>query len=99
MAHGYYLMTGKPQCAMVHVNVGTANALMGLSMRREPTFLYCSLRVEHRSLRMADLGVNAPIHWDKRCLTRVVWFESSSSGTTNFVPADSCRYGRPSARD
>ena len=30
MAHGYYLMTGKPQCAMVHVNVGTANGLMGI---------------------------------------------------------------------
>ena len=30
MAHGYYLATGRPQAAMVHVNVGTANALMGL---------------------------------------------------------------------
>ncbi|WP_040676396.1 thiamine pyrophosphate-requiring protein [Nitratireductor pacificus] len=30
MAHGYYLVTGKPQAAMVHVNVGLANAVMGL---------------------------------------------------------------------
>ena len=30
MAHGYYLVTGRPQAMMVHVNVGTANALMGL---------------------------------------------------------------------
>jgi acetolactate synthase I/II/III large subunit len=30
MAHGYYLLTGRPQAVMVHVNVGTANALMGL---------------------------------------------------------------------
>ena len=30
MAHGYYLVTGRPQAVMVHVNVGTANALMGL---------------------------------------------------------------------
>ena len=30
MAHGYYLVTGRPQAVMVHVNVGTANALGGL---------------------------------------------------------------------
>jgi len=27
---GYYLMTGRPQAVMVHVNVGTANAMCGL---------------------------------------------------------------------
>lgn len=27
MAHGYYLITGRPQAAMVHVGVGTANGL------------------------------------------------------------------------
>src|SRR5882757_9362581 len=30
MAQGYYLKTGKPQLVMVHVNVGTANAIAGL---------------------------------------------------------------------
>jgi acetolactate synthase-1/2/3 large subunit len=30
MAHGVYLATGRPQAVMVHVNVGTANALCGL---------------------------------------------------------------------
>jgi len=30
MAHGCYLATGRPQAVMVHVNVGTANALCGL---------------------------------------------------------------------
>jgi len=30
MAQGYYLVSGKPQAAMVHVNVGTANAVGGL---------------------------------------------------------------------
>jgi len=29
MAHGYYLATGRPQAAMVHTNVGLANAVMG----------------------------------------------------------------------
>jgi acetolactate synthase-1/2/3 large subunit len=39
MAHGYYLISGKPQVAMVHVGVGTANglgALMAASKGRVP---------------------------------------------------------------
>ncbi len=39
MAHGYYLVTGRPQVAMVHVVVGTANAmgpLMAASRGRIP---------------------------------------------------------------
>ena len=34
MAQGYYLVTGRPQAAMVHVNVGTANSLGGLMTAR-----------------------------------------------------------------
>ena len=30
MAHGYYLVSGKPLAVMVHVNVGLANAVMGV---------------------------------------------------------------------
>jgi acetolactate synthase-1/2/3 large subunit len=30
MAIGYYLVTGRPQAVMVHVNVGTANGLNGI---------------------------------------------------------------------
>src|SRR5262249_55788086 len=30
MAHGYYMVTGRPQAVMVHVSVGTANAVNGL---------------------------------------------------------------------
>ena len=30
MAHGYYLMTGKPQAVMLHVSVGTANGICGI---------------------------------------------------------------------
>lgn len=30
MAHGYWLVTGAPQAVMVHVNVGLANAVMGV---------------------------------------------------------------------
>ena len=31
MAHGYAMVTGRPQVVMVHVVVGTANALGGIS--------------------------------------------------------------------
>ncbi|MDY6962710.1 MAG: thiamine pyrophosphate-binding protein, partial [Pseudomonadota bacterium] len=30
MAHGYYLVTGRAQATMVHVNVGLANSVMGV---------------------------------------------------------------------
>jgi acetolactate synthase-1/2/3 large subunit len=30
MAHGYYMVTGKPQVVMVHVTVGTGNAINGI---------------------------------------------------------------------
>jgi acetolactate synthase I/II/III large subunit len=30
MAHGHYLLSGRPQAAMVHVNVGLANSVMGV---------------------------------------------------------------------
>src|SRR3954449_6315638 len=42
MAHGAYLMTGAPQALMVHVNVGTANAInnvINLSRERVPLIL------------------------------------------------------------
>ena len=43
MAHGYYLATGKVQAAMVHVGVGTANALgavMGAKRSRIPLLFF-----------------------------------------------------------
>src|SRR5687767_879383 len=42
MAHGAYLMTGRPQAVMVHVNVGTANTinnLINLARDRVPLIL------------------------------------------------------------
>jgi acetolactate synthase I/II/III large subunit len=64
MAHGYYLVTGKPQAVMVHVNVGTANALMGLinASRDQVPMLFTSGRTpltEQGMLGSRDL----PIHW------------------------------------
>ena len=42
MAHGYYMVTGKPQAVMLHTNVGTANSinmLINASRDRTPIFL------------------------------------------------------------
>jgi acetolactate synthase-1/2/3 large subunit len=64
MAHGYYLVTGRLQAVMVHVNVGAANALMGLinASRDRVPMLFTSGRTplteQHR-----HGGRDLPIHW------------------------------------
>jgi len=64
MAHGYWLLTGRPQAVMVHVNVGTANALMGLinAARDHVPMLFTAGRTpvtEQQRHASRDL----PIHW------------------------------------
>ncbi len=64
MAHGYYLATGRPQAVMVHVNVGMANALMGLlnAVRDDIPIFFTAGRTpitEAGRLGSRDL----PIHW------------------------------------
>ena len=64
MAHGYYLVTGRPQAVMVHVNVGTANALMGLlnAARDNVPIFFTSGRTpitDGTRVGARDL----PIHW------------------------------------
>jgi acetolactate synthase-1/2/3 large subunit len=64
MAHGYYLVTGRPQAVMTHVNVGMANALMGLlnAARDNVPIFFTSGRTpvtEAGRLGSRDL----PIHW------------------------------------
>jgi acetolactate synthase-1/2/3 large subunit len=64
MAHGYYLVTGRPQAVMVHVNVGLANAAMGLinAATDNIPMVMCSGRTpvtERGRLGSRDL----PIHW------------------------------------
>ncbi len=64
MAHGYYLATERPQVVMVHVNVGLANALMGIinASRENIPMLIASGRTpisEHGRFGARDL----PIHW------------------------------------
>ncbi len=64
MAHGYWLVTGRPQAVMMHVNVGLANGLMGIinAARENVPMLVLSGRTpltESGHLGSRDLG----IHW------------------------------------
>ena len=64
MAHGYYMITGKPQAVMVHTNVGTANtlnALIDASRDNVPLILMAG------RTPLTEHGItgarNAYIHW------------------------------------
>lgn len=64
MAHGYFLATGKPAAVMVHVTVGTANALCGLmnAARDQAPILLTAGRTP--STETGHIGSrNASIHW------------------------------------
>jgi acetolactate synthase-1/2/3 large subunit len=64
MAHGYYLLTGKPAGVMVHVNVGLANSVMGVVNAASDNIpvVMCSGRTP-----ITEYGRfgsrNNPIHW------------------------------------
>src|SRR5262245_15462636 len=77
MAQGYYLMTGRPQAVMVHVNVGTANAMCGLinSWRGNIPVLFTSGRTPYAEEGGLPGERSGEIHWpqemrDQRAMTR-----------------------------
>ena len=64
MAHGFYLATGRPQAVMVHVNVGLANALMGIinaASDNIPVFLMAGRTPATEGDRLGARSL--PIHW------------------------------------
>ena len=64
MAHGYTMVTGRPQAVMTHTNVGTANAinlLIDASRDRVPMLL-CSGRTPYTE-RGPHGARNVHIHW------------------------------------
>ncbi|MGH8219448.1 MAG: thiamine pyrophosphate-requiring protein [Steroidobacteraceae bacterium] len=64
MAHGYALVTGKPQAVMVHVSVGTANCVCGLlnaARDQVPLLLAAGRTPLYEQDRPG--ARNAPIHW------------------------------------
>ena len=69
MAHGYYLVTGRPQAVMVHVNVGAANGVIGIinAARDHVPLLFVAGRTP---LTEGDLpgARNRYIHWGQEAL-------------------------------
>ena len=75
MAHGAYLMTGRPQAVMVHTTVGTANTinnLINLSRDRVPLILMRRTHADHRKglVRLAQPAHSMGL---RRCSTRPAW--------------------------
>ncbi|HZS67797.1 MAG TPA: thiamine pyrophosphate-requiring protein [Burkholderiales bacterium] len=65
MAHGYTMVTGRPQAMMVHVGVGTANALNGLinASRQNIPLLFTAGRTPLTESGSLPAARNNYIHW------------------------------------
>jgi acetolactate synthase-1/2/3 large subunit len=64
MAHGYYLLTGRPQAVMVHVNVGTANCLNNLINAARDNVPIVLLAGRTPATERGRRGSRSrPIHW------------------------------------
>src|SRR5712691_5092327 len=65
MAHGYTMITGRPQAMMVHVGVGTANAVNGLmnASRMNIPILFTAGRTPLTESGALPAARNNYIHW------------------------------------
>src|SRR5829696_9347742 len=65
MAHGYAMVTGRPQAMMVHVGVGTANAINGLinASRQNVPILFTAGRTPITESGALPAARNNYIHW------------------------------------
>ncbi|MEM8686767.1 MAG: thiamine pyrophosphate-requiring protein [Pseudomonadota bacterium] len=64
MAHGFYLATGQAQAVMVHVNVGLANALMGIVNAASDNIPIFMMAGRTPFTEQDRLGARSlPIHW------------------------------------
>jgi acetolactate synthase-1/2/3 large subunit len=65
MAHGYAMLTGRPQAMMVHVGVGTANAINGLinASRQNIPILFTAGRTPITESGAVTAARNNYIHW------------------------------------
>jgi acetolactate synthase-1/2/3 large subunit len=65
MAHGYAMVTGRPQAMMVHVGVGTANSMNGLinASRQNVPILFTAGRTPLTESGAVPAARNNYIHW------------------------------------
>ena len=88
MAHGYYLASGRPQAVMVHVNVGMANALMGLlNAARDNVPILFTSGARRSPSRAALARATCRSTGARRCTTRAACCASTSNGITNCATA------------
>ena len=78
MAHGYYRISGKPAAVMVHVTVGTANAICGLmnAARDNVPMLLAAGRTPITETATSPRAT-APSTGARRRSTRAAWCASS----------------------
>ena len=84
MAHGYYLATGQMQAVAVHVNVGLANASMGLLNAHSddvPIFMLSGRNPLTEGDRLE--AVARQFNMVRKCSTKALWFVKRLSGITN----------------
>ena len=74
MAHGVYMVTGRPQAVMVHTTVGTGNTLNTLINASRDTSRCCCWRGARRSPKAKRMaGAADTFIGRRRCSTRRVW--------------------------
>ena len=92
MAHGYAMVSGKVPAVMVHVNVGTANAICGaLNAARENV----PILVTAGRTPLTEEGLpgarDAYIHWGQEMYDQAGMLREPSNGITSCATASSSR--------
>lgn len=88
MAHGHYMVSGRPQAVMLHVSVGAANAicaLMNATRARVPMFFTAGRTPLMKRGHLA--AEPARFTGPRKCTTKLAWLASWSNGTMNCAMA------------
>ena len=90
MAHGYYRVSGKPAAVMVHVTVGTANAICALmnAARDNAARSFCAPDARRSPRPGMRLRATARSIGARKCSIRAASPANSSNGTTSCAPAN-----------
>ena len=96
MAYGHTMISGRPQAVLVHVGVGTANALIGLLDARRERVPMLLMAGRTPILESGARGARTRyIHWARSCLIRLGWCERRLNGTTSCADLNNWRTQSP----
>jgi acetolactate synthase I/II/III large subunit len=88
MAHGYYRIAGKPAAVMVHVTVGTANAINGLiNAARDNVPLLLAAGRTPLTETGSIASRNRPIHWGQEAFDQGGMLREYVKWITSCAPA------------